>query len=64
MNRPPLRPFTAETAAQKARMAEDAWKTRDCARVALAYTPASRWRNHHALVLSLRSNIFVGGAVH
>ena len=45
MNRPPLPPFTAEPAAQKARMAEDAWKTRDRARVALAYTPDSRWRN-------------------
>ena len=45
MNRPPLPPFTAETAAQKARMAEDAWNSRDPARVALAYTPDSRWRN-------------------
>ena len=43
--RPPLPPFTAETAAQKARMAEDAWNTRDPARVALAYTTDSRWRN-------------------
>jgi uncharacterized protein len=43
--RPPLPPFTAETAAQKVRMAEDAWNTRDPARVALAYTPDSRWRN-------------------
>jgi uncharacterized protein len=45
MNRPPLPPFTAETAAEKVRMAEDAWNTRDPARVALAYTPDSRWRN-------------------
>ena len=45
MDRPPLPPFTAETAAQKARMAEDAWNTRDPARVALAYTADSRWRN-------------------
>src|ERR1700726_3233633 len=45
MSRPPLPPFTAETAAQKVRMAEDAWNTRDPARVALAYTPDSRWRN-------------------
>ena len=45
MSRPPLPPFTAETAAQKARMAEDAWNSRDPARVALAYTPDSRWRN-------------------
>ncbi len=43
--RPPLPPFTAETAAQKVRMAEDAWNTRDPARVALAYTEGSRWRN-------------------
>ena len=45
MSRPPLPPFTAETAAQKARIAEDAWNSRDPARVALAYTPDSRWRN-------------------
>src|SRR5438093_11747712 len=45
MSRPPLPPFTDETAAQKARMAEDAWNTRDPARVALAYTTDSRWRN-------------------
>src|SRR5262245_44652335 len=45
MSRPPLPPFTAETAAQKVRMAEDAWNTRDPARVALAYTADSRWRN-------------------
>ncbi len=43
--RPPLPPFTAETAAQKARMAEDAWNSRDPARVSLAYTEDSRWRN-------------------
>ena len=45
MSRPPLPPFTPETAAQKVRMAEDAWNTRDPARVAQAYTPDSRWRN-------------------
>jgi len=45
MSRPPLPPFTAETAAQKARLAEDAWNSRDPARVALAYTVDSRWRN-------------------
>lgn len=43
--RPPLPPFTADSAAQKARLAENAWNTRDPARVALAYTPDSRWRN-------------------
>lgn len=45
MTRPPLPPFTDETAAQKVRLAEDAWNGRDPARVALAYTPDSRWRN-------------------
>ncbi len=45
MSRPPFPPFTAETAAQKARMAEDAWNSRDPARVALAYTVNTRWRN-------------------
>ena len=45
MTRPPLPPFTAETAAQKVRMAEDAWNNLDPARVALAYTPDSQWRN-------------------
>jgi len=43
--RPPLPPFTRETAVQKVRMAEDAWNSRDPARVALAYTPDSVWRN-------------------
>jgi uncharacterized protein len=43
--RPPLPPFTPETAAQKARLAEDAWNSRDAVRVSLAYTPDSRWRN-------------------
>ena len=45
MPRPPLPPFDVETAAQKARMAEDAWNSRDPSRVALAYTEQSRWRN-------------------
>ena len=45
MARPPLPPFTIETATQKVRMAEDAWNTRDPERVSLAYTPDSRWRN-------------------
>ena len=43
--RPPLPPFTRETAVKKVRLAEDAWNTRDPERVALAYTPDSRWRN-------------------
>jgi nuclear transport factor 2 (NTF2) superfamily protein len=45
IERPPLPPFTLETAAQKARLAEDAWNSRDPERVANAYTPDSRWRN-------------------
>jgi nuclear transport factor 2 (NTF2) superfamily protein len=45
MNRPPLPPFTAETAAQKVRGAEDGWNGRDPVKVALAYTPDSVWRN-------------------
>ncbi|MFJ5711320.1 DUF1348 family protein [Streptomyces sp. NPDC093105] len=44
-SRPPLPPFTAETAAAKVQAAEDAWNTRDPQRVALAYTPDSWWRN-------------------
>ncbi len=43
--RPPLPPFDAETAAKKARMAEDAWNFRDPERVSLAYTEDSVWRN-------------------
>src|SRR5882757_7539004 len=54
MSRPPLPPFIRETAAQKARMAEDAWNSRDPERVALAYTEDSRWRN--------RSEFFEGRA--
>ncbi|WP_174301419.1 nuclear transport factor 2 family protein [Caulobacter sp. S45] len=43
--RPPLPPFTPETAAKKARAAEDAWNSRDPAKVSLAYTPDCVWRN-------------------
>lgn len=45
MSRPPLPPFTAETAALKVRLAEDAWNSKEPARVSLAYTPDSKWRN-------------------
>jgi nuclear transport factor 2 (NTF2) superfamily protein len=45
LNHPPVPPFTAETAAEKVRMAEDAWNTRDPANVARGYTADSRWRN-------------------
>jgi hypothetical protein len=44
-DRPPLPPFTPETAARKARMAEDAWNSRDPERCASAYTEDSVWRN-------------------
>ncbi len=54
MSRPPLPPFTRETAVQKARMAEDAWNSRDPVRVSLAYTEDSIWRN--------RSEFFQGRA--
>ena len=43
--RPPLPPFTLELAVQKVRLAEDAWNSRDPARVSLAYTVDSKWRN-------------------
>jgi len=43
--RPPLPPFTAETAAKKVRAAEDAWNNRNPEKVSLAYTPDSQWRN-------------------
>jgi nuclear transport factor 2 (NTF2) superfamily protein len=43
--RPPVPPFTEETARQKVQAAEDAWNTRDPERVALAYTVDSKWRN-------------------
>ena len=43
--KPPLPPFTAESAAQKVRMAEDAWNTRDPQRVVLVYTRDTHWRN-------------------
>ena len=43
--RPPLPPFTEETARQKVRLAEDGWNSRDAARVALAYSEDTRWRN-------------------
>lgn len=48
--RPPLPPFTPESATQKVRMAEDAWNSRDPERVALAYTPESIWRNRAEFV--------------
>ncbi len=54
MSMPPLPPFTADAAARKARLAEDAWNSRDPARVALAYSTDSWWRT--------RSEFFTGRA--
>ena len=48
--RPPVPPFTRETAAQKVQAAEDAWNTRDPERVALAYSEDSEWRNREDFV--------------
>jgi hypothetical protein len=45
MSRPPLPPFTLETATEKVRLAEDGWNSRDAERVSLAYSEDSRWRN-------------------
>lgn len=56
MTRPPLPPFTAETAAQKVRAAEDGWNGRDPAKVAQAYTADSQWRNRDTF-LSGRAEI-------
>ncbi len=50
MSRPPLPPFTEETAIQKVRAAEDGWNGRDPAKVALAYTPDSVWRNRSQFI--------------
>jgi nuclear transport factor 2 (NTF2) superfamily protein len=50
--RPPLPPFTRETAIQKIRLAEDGWNSRDPAKVALAYTVDTRWRNRAEFVKS------------
>ena len=49
-DRPPLPPFTRETAAQKVQAAEDAWNSRDPGRVALAYSEDSAWRNRGVFV--------------
>ena len=56
MTRPPVPPFTAETARIKVRAAEDGWNSRDPAKVGLAYTPDSQWRNR-AEFLSGRAEI-------
>lgn len=54
MSRPPLPPFTRETAIEKVRLAEDGWNGRDPEKVSLAYSENSRWRN--------RAEFATGGA--
>ena len=49
--RPPLPPFTKETAAQKVRAAEDGWNTRNAEQVSLAYSEDSRWRNRSEFIV-------------
>ncbi|WP_432730301.1 DUF1348 family protein [Variovorax sp. W6] len=49
-SRPPLPPFTLETATKKVQAAEDAWNSRDPVRVSLAYTPDTEWRNRAEFV--------------
>jgi nuclear transport factor 2 (NTF2) superfamily protein len=51
VTRPPLPPFDRASAVAKARLAEDAWNTRDPERVAGAYTPDSRWRNRNEFIV-------------
>ncbi len=48
--KPPLPPFTRETAIQKVRMAEDGWNSRDPQRVSLVYTEDSKWRNRSEFI--------------
>jgi len=49
-NKPPLPPFTIETAMQKVRAAEDAWNNQDPEKISLAYTPDSSWRNRDEFI--------------
>lgn len=49
-SKPPLPPFSHETAVQKVRLAEDGWNSRDAEKVALAYTIDTQWRNRSSFV--------------
>ena len=49
-SRPPLPPFTRESAIQKVRMAEDAWNTKSLEKVSMAYTIDSEWRNRNLFI--------------
>ncbi len=48
--RPPVPPFTQETACEKVRLAEDGWNSRDASKVAMAYTPDTQWRNRSTFI--------------
>ena len=50
--RQPVPPFTRESAILKVRLAEDGWNSRDAAKVAMAYTPDTQWRNRAEFVTS------------
>ncbi|TMP16934.1 nuclear transport factor 2 family protein [Pseudoalteromonas sp. S2893] len=50
--RPPLPPFTRESAIEKVRLAEDGWNSRNAEKVSLAYTVNTKWRNRNSLVNS------------
>jgi nuclear transport factor 2 (NTF2) superfamily protein len=54
--RPPLPPFTEESAVEKVRLAEDGWNSRNPEKVSLAYTPDSLWRNRNLFIVG-RSDI-------
>ena len=58
--RPPLPPFTRDTAAQKVRMAEDGWNGRDPNKVALAYSLDSRWRNRSEFINGRAEIVAIG----
>ncbi|MBC3953452.1 nuclear transport factor 2 family protein [Pseudomonas triticifolii] len=51
-NRPPLPPFTHESAIEKVRLAEDGWNSRNPEKVALAYTPDTHWRNRAEFIVN------------
>ena len=59
VTRPPLPPFTRESAIQKVRLAEDSWNSRDPGKVALAYAIDSRWRNRAEFVNGRSGSFFV-----
>jgi uncharacterized protein len=60
--RPPLPPFSRETALQKVRLAKDGWNSRDVAKVAMAYTLDTNWRNRSTFIKNrLEAEAFLTG---